>query len=452
MAAFGMSKSGKQAQGWLNESMRYGEDQFKRNLEKSQTAYDRGRAGYNAYAQGVQDVKDAGTGFLDQPYQQWNNIYGNLANQWANTAGQGQANLGEWKNAIGKGYTDQMGFADSMSARNDQTQRDNMHNIGSEFGALRKQNWDRYGQMQDQNTALYGGLRDQSRGVYQGAGQRADYLKPASEAAQAMVARSFSPQMASTAMRLQQAGLRPGDPQYEAAMSRVESARARGMDDDLAKRTSEWVNTRNQLDQSGLQTDLGLAQTGAGIGRDLSTKQLGTNIELGMGQLGATTTEANRWLNTANQTDMNRQGITQQNVNNIGDWANKANQQNVQNFQIGADLQKDIANGNIQQAMQKYKIQWDQLAATGDVAKQEMLFAQMYDQIARQHGEAAAQQAMKVYQTEAANAGWATKMIAGAATSALTGLATGGLSGLGKIGGGGMKDYGSYDAYGNIIT
>jgi hypothetical protein len=439
MSATGMSKSGKDAAGWSNELNRYQQEQYKRNLEKGQTAYDRGRAGYNAFAQGVQDTRDAGTGFLNQPHQQWNNIYGNLANQWANTAGQGQANLGEWKNAIGKGYTDQMGFADQMSGRNDQTNRDNMHNIGSEFGALRKQNWDRYGQMQDENTALYGGLRDQARGVYQGAGQRADYLKPASEAAQAMVGRAFSPQMASTAMRLQQAGLRPGDPQYEAAMSRVESARARGMDDDLAKRTSEWVNTRNTLDQSGLNTDLGLAQTGSGIGRDLSTKQLGTNMELGMGQLGATTTEANRWLNTANQTDMNRQGITQQNVNNIGDWANKANQQNTQNFQIGADIQKDIANGGIQQAMQKYAIQQQQLAATGDVAKQEMLFAQMYQQLASQVGEEGARQAMANWQRESANANWLGKFGAGLAMSAVSGAAgglTGGFGGLSKLGGG----------------
>ena len=440
MPLIGSSGAAKKSKGNLLEYQDWGMDQFKRGTEKSQTAYDRGRAGYNQYAQGVQDMQDAGTGFLNQPYENWNTEMQKQRGGWANTAAQNTANVGEYKGAIDKAYQDNMQFADTMSGRNDQVFRDNMQNIGNVHDILKKENWSNYDRMMKANDAMYGGLRSDAKGVYAGEGQRADYLKPASEAAQSMVARTYSPQMASTIARLQQAGLRPGDPQYEAAMSRVESQRARGMDDDLAKRTSEWVNTRNTIDTQGLNTDLGLAQTGAGITRGLNETQLNNSRDLGMSHLNQMVNQETQWGNAANASDMNRQNISNQRAQDYNNWSNKANQTNTQNFQVDAEIGRDIANGNVEQAMNKFGIQMKLLQQQGDVAKQEMMYAQMWDQIARAHGEDMANQAMKMYQMESQNSNLLAKFGAGVAGSALSAFATGGMGALGgKMFGGGKN-------------
>jgi len=88
--------------------------------------------------------------------------------------------------------------------------------------------------------------------------QRVSRLNPASQAAQAATARSYAPAYASAAARMR--NVNPADPQYGAALGRIDQARARGMDENLANRTAQWVNTANQTAKDVFGTGAGLKQ------------------------------------------------------------------------------------------------------------------------------------------------------------------------------------------------
>lgn len=272
MSFWGLSKTGKDAQGWANEYGRFGRDVYKNRLGDMQENVDQSKEWNKLYGQGVYDTYQGGSSFLNQPFQQWTNTIGNI-----------------------RGDANNM-FADAT--------------------------------------------------------KRVDMLQPAGQAAVAQNARSWAPAYSNMASRLR--GINPNDPQYQAAMGRLDSARARSMDDTIADRTAGWVNARNQVGKEAFQTD--------------------------------------------------------------------------------AALQQQLAQGGIDQALQKYGVEQGQLKNVGDWGQTQGNNAQMYAQLAHQFGEDAAASMMKSYQMEAANAGWGTKLLTGAGMAALNmfapGFGTSGFSGF----------------------
>jgi hypothetical protein len=177
---------------------------------------------------------------------------------------------------------------------------------------------------------------------------RVGQLDPHSVAAGAQVSRSFVPAYSNLASRLRT--MNPSDPQYQMAVGRLDSQRARAMDDNVANRTADWVNTANR--------------TQAGI------------------------------------------------------------------FGTGAGLQQSLAEGGVNQALQRYGVRNRQLDQMKDLAQTGYANAQNMNQQAEGWGDRSGAQAQQNYQREAANANWGGKLLSGLAMTGLNAWAGGGFKGF----------------------
>lgn len=304
-----------------------------------------------------------------------------------------------------------------------------------------------YGAMRGTNRSVYGELGTSAEKAYADAQAEVEKLRPGSEFKQAEAARSFAGEAAATAGRLRRAGLSSTSPQAMSAMQRVESSRARAMDDAAAEGTAEYVKSRNALtlgeqanrqglraselgneltlagQQSGLSRDLSLQQ-GEGlrgetarhltseqaIDRDRSTRQTAENTA----NYGRTTD----YLNTVNQNALLERGMARE------DWDTQSNLEreqtaadlnaiNLRNMQFAAGMNYTGQNLNAQntgaQGVTNYGNQQTQNAFNS--ARTALGF-----------GDTAAQNYATAYGYNAPKAGYGAKMIASAAAPALAAI------------------------------
>lgn len=110
-----------------------------------------------------------------------------------------------------------------------------------------------------------------------------DRLNPNSEFRGARVARAFAPQAASTAMRLRRAGVDPNSAEGNAAMQRVETGRARAMDDAYADENTRFVNTSLTNERDRFNTEAGLTTDKLDTGLRTSTGRIDRETDIDMG-------------------------------------------------------------------------------------------------------------------------------------------------------------------------
>lgn len=488
MSFWGMSQQGKDARnavsGIANQQTQngqywndWGKDQANKGNEANSWAYDYWK---NANQQGAptvgqnrsagQDIYNYGSATADdwkrlaQTQDYWNNnvpkaadtmnqINGNLDTMGGNVGINQDANQG----TIDNGYR-------GMADRSRNVYNQNTGQINDTFGKAQGDWNGSYDAMGNRITGLLGQSKDaygQMGSNVDAYGQQIEKLNPAGEFRTAQTARQFAPAMAAEAGRLRRSGIDPNSIQASSALGNVETDRARAMDDAAAAGTMNYVNAQGQLTgmknnvlQSGLNTDIGLVNNQNALGQN----QAQGNQSMTLGQGNALVNQNSQNLATQNALDANRVGQTLDNQNasfaagqNVLGLRNQAaltgNALGNQDFntynqmmkdqsaQSQTDLNRNLTQYQLGQQQNAADLQQRNLAGQqiGQLGQQQMNNGLNSAQLgSSQLGQAAGLQ-NQIYNNEAANAGWGSKMLLGAGLN----LATGGLGSIGGLMGGG---------------
>lgn len=218
---------------------------------------------------------------------------------------------------------------------------------GRSFGREGEFSRDLIGNYQGGFGALRGNA-DTSFGATSGATGEAydkamDYVRPGSEFRAATAARAFSPQVASTMMRLRRAGIDPASVEGQSLLRGVESSRARAMDDQLGGAYDRLGQLRiNKAGQMGdIERDRLMNDQGLGLGElDAVTgeKLRSLGAQQGMDRDFTTMGMDNRNLAFDRETDYHRQrkddalasrDLEERDVNNRNRFLDLANQEDA---------------------------------------------------------------------------------------------------------------------------
>ena len=156
---------------------------------------------------------------------------------------------------------------------------------GRVFSGLQGDTDSTYGKLYSDSESTYGKLADSGGKSFDESMAETDLLKPAGEAQQARVARSFAPVVANAKQRLRSSGVSEDDAQAISQLADVEAKRAALMDDTAAASTGDYVSRRadiraaKQGDAERLQAARLAASERANTGR------LNTTIDLSKSNL-----------------------------------------------------------------------------------------------------------------------------------------------------------------------
>lgn len=161
----------------------------------------------------------------------------------------------------------------------------------SAYGGMRKTSGDTFGKLSNAAADAYGGMKGQNDTAYSDIAKTLEMLKPGGSLQQAQVARSYAPEMVSTMGKLRSMGA-DNSPQAMDAIQGVQRDRARGMDEAAARSTGGYVSALNDARTGQLDRALGLGQnqlnTGLGLGQAQLSNELGLTKEQNANQMGLT--------------------------------------------------------------------------------------------------------------------------------------------------------------------
>ena len=402
MGFWGMSQTGKDAQGKLNELPNWYFDQMKNwwgqandYLPQAQGLQDEALTEYRRrMGQGfgsVQDIRGMGQEIMPgvdeaigNRQDRTNRLRG--AAQGIPSAGQVRGNLDSITDEYGGSITgaydtaeqDIGGTYGGLKRRADATGKDIVGSIDDSYGAADRNSTNIYNESRGNVGSTYGNIGrsidsaysdvDAGTGAAFGEAQsNLDKLNPNGEFRAARVGRSFAPALSSTAQRLRRAGIDPASLEGNAALQEVEGRRARAMDDSYADENQRFVSQKNALTLDKLDRDtaskIQRMQSATGAERErlaaelgLSGRQSDNQINLALGKGKAFQNEAGRQLSTEIGLDQSRLGASLDNLNTTQDRSRdyynqrRANvgaerDMGLQDFQVQAGLE-DRANAD----------------------------------------------------------------------------------------------------------
>lgn len=394
-------------------------------------------------------------------------VYGTLS---ANTATKGER-LGDYQ--AGQQYTIDAGNA-QMQGAVQRASGDAMDNLTKSYGDAASGWNNAYSDLTSNINTTRDSLLGKTDAAYADMGKNVDsyarsveMLRPGSEAAAARTARSFAPAMAAAQGRLRRGGVDPNGVQAASVLAGISGQQAQAVDDALANGTATYVNAQGQI--TGMRNDLAGGKLNTGIG--LTQNALNAATALGREQAGANRDMTlSQGLETRNQirsdaaamNDLTKRGQDQ--TLSLADAAHKEGQglideqskNTLANREIaGQDLAAyaglmndqnnlDLKGIDLRTGQYNLGLGLNQLNQQGQdtgaqsltgIAQSNFGNAGNAANIAGNYGNEASRLWNGIYQNEAANAGWGTKLLTGLGGSIGSSLLTGGLSNLGGLGG-----------------
>lgn len=396
MSFWGMSQTGKDAQGKMNELPNWYFDQMKNwwgqsndYLPKAQGLQDEALTEYRRrMGQGfgsVQDLRGIGQEIMpgvDEAIgnrQDRTNVLRGRAGQIPN-AGQVRGELDASTDEYGAGITgtydaaeqDIGGTYGGLKRRADSTGRDIVGSIDDSYGAADRNSTNIYNESRGNVGSTYGNIGrsidsaysdvDAGTGAAFGEAQsNLDKLNPNGEFRAARVGRSFAPALSSTAQRLRRAGIDPASLEGNAALQEVEGRRARAMDDSYADENQRFVTQKNNLTLDKLDRDtaskIQRMQSATGAERErlaaelgLSGKQSDNQINLSLGKGKTFRDEMGRQLSTEIGLDQNRLGASLDNLNTTQDRSRDYYNQRRSN--VGAERDMGLQDFQVQAGLE----------------------------------------------------------------------------------------------------
>ncbi|HUT60246.1 MAG TPA: hypothetical protein VNA25_20570 [Phycisphaerae bacterium] len=345
---------------------------------------------------------------------------------------------------------------DAMRERETRYSDDIGDTIRGQYGAMETNVGNAYDDMRRQARDVYGNLIEGSGATYDEALKDLQVLKPGGEAAMARSSRAYAPAVAATMRRLRGSGIDPNSPEGSAALQRVESSRARGMEDAAVEQTKDYVEKSTGLKLSKEQTRAALGLGGLGAETGLQKEKTGLLTGLGEKKTGLVVSEKIRTLGA-------QQGIQEKSLQSAQDWLGQKNNLELlrksletQDWATGAEILKGMNEEDIRalgllaeqyglgERQQILDLAQRNLGATqvGGIGQQQTNAALAAAQAARGFGSDALKDSLASYGLEAPSAGWGTKLLGGLAGGALNLVAPGAGTALsGAVGGGGGGAY-----------
>jgi len=489
MSFWGMSQTGKDAQGKLAEIPNWQWQQAKDWWDTSkaklpvadylQNQYiDRLTNAYNEGFGSPEDIRGIGRSIMPGVDEMMANRRARDANVRASASNIPGASavvdqLNGITDASGRNVTDTADMnrgqindtSGRMAARGDSTSRQVVGNIGDTYDAAANNSLDTFGNMRKGASGVYGQIGSDIQGTYGDlAGKTGstfdqtdkliDRLNPNGSLRGATTARAFAPELAATAARLRRAGVDTGSLEGNTAMQRVENARARAMDDNYADANTQFVGAKSANLRDRLAADTNLAQSR--LTASNAAKQAGLNTDLSLGQnseaaqRGMTLNKGKDFRDELIRGSAEQQAIDRARLGDTIDVNNReaagtADYLNQRRSDVGAGRQLAIDDMSIQRGLnqddnatdltgtQLSQAQYDQgvqqraremqaknaaAAAAGQVGNNVWGQATQASQMGGNYAGAAQRGYDDVYQREAANAGWGTKLLGGLALGA----------------------------------
>ena len=405
MPFWGMSKAGREAEGWPREYGAWTSEQFKNWLGQMQAGIDR----YNWLTpwaitwaferanRGIgtpEDIRTTG----QQVMPGVDEAIRSRQERWERLT-PGQQTMEQVRGTI-----DELGgeIASREKRQQDIIREAMQSQMGREAEASKDITEDilrRYEDLQKRAGETYGGLKEDI-----------ERLNPASEAAQARIARSFGGQMADTMARLRRGGIDPNSPMAAAAIRAVETARSRAMDDAAVEGTEKYLASKMGLGLGELEHQTGLSREQGALGREEAVRHTtarnvlediasGRFLDVGDKTYGRVAD----WLGRKGDAALLQRAMEQQ------DWQTQSQMDldaiNLRNQQFGAGMDytlADLAERNIGRAQ------------VGDIGQQSWQQAVQAANVAGGFGDTAARAYQTAYGYEAPNAGWGKKLLGGA--------------------------------------
>jgi hypothetical protein len=492
MGFFGMSRQGKDAQAQLNNTAAWQNDQAKTWGTKAADSWTRGQEGQdwatkywqnraenpafdpNKVKRTGQDIVD-----VDKPLA---NMWGREAqkqNYWETNVPKaqqvtdaltaGNATKGErladyqtgQQSTIDQGATDMTGnivrASGEVTGNLEKTYGDAASGFNTAYGDLTGN----VNQTRDQLLKSSGDAYGQMSGNVEGYAKQVEMLKPGGEFATARTARAFAPAMASAEGRMRRGGIDPNGIQAASVMAGLSGQQATAMDDAMAAGTKDYVNAqgnlvgmRNNVVGGKLNNEIGLTTNALNTTTALGREQAGSNRDMTLAQgeetrdqirsdaaalNNVTARKQDQTLSLAGDTHQEGQGLIDEQgkiVLNNRDMA-------TQDLTTFSGLMKDqnnldLTGIDLQTGQYKLGLENEQLntqeqdkgaAALTDISGQNFSNSRGAAGTAGGFAGDAANLYGGIYNREAQNAGWGTKMLTGAGMS----LLTGGVSGLGGL-------------------
>lgn len=482
MGFWGMSRTGKDAQGKLNEIPNWQWDQAKTQWGNANDFKNRGDQGFDwaqnywkgkangnfadpnqikasgeAMMPGVQEAIGKRAELLQQKQNNWNDF----APKAGNVTDQINANLDQQGGMVGQQWDTQQGAikqgTDNLKYLADGAYGDTIGSIKDSFGAAGANMNAAYDSMGNRIDSAYGGLLKDSAAAYdkmggnvESWGKQMEMLKPGGEFATAQTARAFAPAMAAAGGRLRRGGVDPNGLQAASVLGGVEANRARAMDDSMARGTETYVNAQGQLANArnsviggGLNSKIGLTTDMTGqqtsLGRERAGYQQGLDLGQGEAFRGAVNDNRNaqmgiesadRGLSMANNDQSFGAGM------DVLDRRNSAAMNNRTMSLQDLAMQSGLTDQQMAEELTKLGLTSEQMNAGLNLeqlklAQQNLGAGQLTDmsnadygrgftsqQLGNQSAGAATQGYGNTLSREAANAGWGTKLLLGAGSMA----------------------------------
>jgi hypothetical protein len=486
---WGLDNAGKEAQGWPREWGAWSSGQAKNSwIPRSDNATSAGQSASDWYKNYNENRANNGIGSIGDMQAYGSMIMPGVNQYITDKSGriQGQIdafnNLPGWQDTMSKvqaandasrananqelSYIDQnrnyalndIGDTYNRSVGNEDTAYDaNTKDLTDRYnGLIDKANSD-YGTLRQENKDTYGQLSNQSDAAYKTAMDNTELLRPGSQFQVAQTARSFAPQMASTAGSLRRMGIDPNSPQGLSMMQRVTTDRSRAMDDKAGQGTVQYVGAKNDLitgqqadreklgqGQLGNEMNLGTAQnaettglsTDQGTGlRNENTRHAGTLTGLDQTRFGASIATQNNAMDRITQNDATMRGINSQDAQN----AVMGKAMATQDWQTRGDLQGQLSDAELEaiglnQQMYNAGLGYKTAdlnernagaAGVGQYGQNMLNYGLQSSQLANQWGNTAMDAYKTAYGYEAPQAGYGAKMLAAAGGAALDLVAPG---------------------------
>ena len=376
MSFWGLSRSGKDMRGMMNEIPRWQFDQFKRLAGNGNDLYDAAgqlRPEYlNLLRQQIDqgfgtpgDIRGLGKqvmpGVEDAISRRWGRL-GQIGNQWNKTTKAGQT-MGDINNAMNRYQGDILRTGGQNAGDINSTYNRMFGRVGKSSGKLTDLITNTYGRERGSANDAYGGLLDQGKGTYGGLGgslegtygealKNIDKTDPSGSFAAARAGRAFAPMMRNAMERLRRSGGTPNSVEGANMLRGVEASRARSMDDQMAAGMGRFADRKNSalLGRQAGRERLGLGQLNYNTG--LTTDVNAINRALGLAQ-------GNAYADTIKNDRNLRMGLDEQLLqNNLGNrnqmfgrsadfWNKKMNNallnrdMQLQDFSTGSNLQRE---------------------------------------------------------------------------------------------------------------
>lgn len=342
--------------------------------------------------------------------------------------------------------------------------RDITGNIRDSFGAGSRNYNAAFGDAGGGYNRSFGDLISDLDPAFASADRNVAMLKPGGDFAAARSARAFAPQMAATNRRLRASGVDPNSPQAIAALNNVGAQRSRAMDDAMAEGTEKYVGASNDLilNRLGMRTGLGRerANTNLNLGREQANtnlnltmgegeafrremgRQLGVDLGIEEGQIGANTANANRsaelardYMSARNQAALTGRDLTIDDWRRTSDLAREMNQEDLDGLtmriqQYGLGMGHTQADQGVRERATNQIGQQAQQATENDLR---------YRQGSMPFGQAAYTGYQNTYDRETPQGNSLLRPILGAAAGALNLVAPGAGTAFGTVMGGGQR-------------